>query len=299
LASEFDATRAAATTSDAADEFLGSPRRSDRNGARTAERRVFLDDFLGPAQGDELSAVLESKRLPWNRHAPFCGGPIIVPVEGTLPVVTLDGGMTLTLLGPVPARLHKLKTLWDRVRRGDEDHRSAAPSADYLRRGDEWPPVWRDGEKSDSSATNGSSIMLLAAFEGHEVLLSGDAHASDIAEALERVRIERSLATPLLLDAFKLAHHGSANNVTRAVLDQMDCGCFMVSTDGSTHGHPDNQALLRILRYSTRRPVLIFNYTSERTHRWGAKSVEVMRNFPLYTCQFPEENALGARLDLG
>jgi hypothetical protein len=129
--------------------------------------------------------------------------------------------------------------------------------ADLLGRRDTWPPVWKDKEQHDPSAANGSSIMLLAEFGNHALLLAGDGHAPDLATALERLSSERHPASappPVPLAAFKLPHHASEKNLSRAVLETVDCTRYLISTDGSGHGHPDHQALLRILRYSRRTP---------------------------------------------
>jgi hypothetical protein len=214
-------------------------------------------DLLGPQQGDELSDLLTVRRLPWNRHQRWRGHAVMVPEIGELPVETLDGGLRLTLVGPTLARLYRLSTAWPDVLAGT--HEPAAPrGADpfgLLGRYDTWPPVWKDREQRDPSAANGSSIMLLAEYDDRALLLAGDGHAPDLAAALERLRRERHAAHALFpLAAFKLAHHGSEKNLTRAVLEQIDCSRYLISTDGSGHEHPDHQALLRILRYSKIHP---------------------------------------------
>ena len=94
--------------------------------------------------------------------------------------------MRLTLLGPTLARLYQLCSAWPDVLGGiDEPPAPAAIPADLLGRRDNWPPVWKDGEQRDPSNANGSSIMLLAEFDDHALLLAGDGHAPDLAAALE------------------------------------------------------------------------------------------------------------------
>lgn len=61
---------------------------------------------------------------------------------------------------------------------------------------------------------------------------------------------------PLPLAGLKLSHHGSFKNLTKEMLEGINCRRYLVSTDGSVHHHPDHQALLRILKYSTTRPLL-------------------------------------------
>ena len=282
---------------DGADEFLGGSRRR-RDDPPPRRARGFSDDFLGVAEGDALAGLLSERKASWNRHAPFGRGAVAVSDRGTLPTVTLDGGLTLTVLGPTPTRLQRLRAVWDKAKRGDED-RSAAGGSDFLARADQWPPVWKDEEPRDRSVTNGSSILLLAAYAGMEILLGGDAYANDIAAAIDRVRNERLLAGRLPLAAFKLAHHGSAGNVSRDILERVDCRRFLISTDGSVHRHPDNLALLRVLRHSVPPAELLFNYASATTRRWGDSAADVTRQgFPDYVSRYPSDPAQGIVLDL-
>jgi hypothetical protein len=259
---------------------------------------VSAADLLGPQQGDQLSKVLAARNLPWNKHALWKGGAVMIPDSGNLPSVTLAGDLKLTVLGPTIERLYKLCTVWVDVLGGNEgnaDAQSAGPD-DLLGRRDTWPPVWKDGEGRDPSAANGSSIMLLAEYDGHALLLSGDGYAPDIAAAMVRVRAQRNLATPFPLDAFKLSHHGSENNLTRAVLESIDCRRFIVSTDGTVHRHPDHQALLRILRYLPTRPELLFNCRADTTRPWEESKSDVTRKFQDYDTRFPTVPADGLTL---
>jgi hypothetical protein len=256
-------------------------------------------DLLGPQQGDELSELLATTGLPWNQHPCWQGGAVMVPAIGDLPVVTLEGGLRLTLLGPTLARLYKLCTVWADVL-GSADEFEAAGPADLLGRRDTWPPVWKDREQRDPSAANGSSIMLLAEYSDHALLLAGDGHAPDLAAALERLSRERNApSTPFPLAAFKLAHHASEKNLTQAVLEKIECSRYLISTDGSTHGHPDHQALLRILRYSKSSPVLLFNYATETILPWqNLKSDVLDTGLQDYATRFPAHPADGLILEL-
>lgn len=259
-------------------------------------------DLLGPAEGDELSKLLGAGTLPWNQC--WTGSAVMVSEQGTLPVVTLDGGLNLTLLGPNLARLHDLCAVWSDVLGGAEDeetevHPEWSP-VDLLGRGDKWPPVWNEGEKPDPSVTNGSSIMMLAEYDAHALLLTGDAHASDISDALDRLRNDRpTLTSPLQLAAFKLSHHGSDKNLTQVLLEKIDCDRYLVSTDGTSHRHPDQQALLRILRYSKRDPQIMFNAFSNTTQPWGdSKRDVVAAGFRNYEPCYPDDPAWGYVLEL-
>ena len=252
-------------------------------------------DLLGTRQGDDLSELLEARELPWNRNPMWGSEAVMLPGDGKLPVVTLDGDLTLTLLGPTLSRLYSLCAKWTDVLGGIDEPPVSASSgpADMLGRSDTWPPTWQDKKSRDPSVANGSSIMFLAEYHEKSLLLVGDGHAPDIAKALEHIRQDRNLDV-VPLEAFKLPHHASANNVNQAVLDLIDCERYLISTDGSNHRHPDHLALLRILKYSRRRPNLMFNYAADTTSPWRESKHEVVDGpFQNYDTQFPENAADG------
>src|SRR5260370_6502308 len=64
-------------------------------------------DELGAAQGEMLSAVIETRGLAWN--AKFGGGPVEADRAGRLPCVELAGGFRLTLLTPGRPELVRLR----------------------------------------------------------------------------------------------------------------------------------------------------------------------------------------------
>jgi hypothetical protein len=205
--------------------------------------------------------------------------------------------LRLTLLGPTLARLYKLCVAWPDVL-GCIDEPTAtetAVPADLLGRRDSWPPVWTDKQQRDPSKANGSSIMLLAEFDDQALLLAADGHAPDLATALERLCRERDIASMRLpLAAFKLPHHGSQKNLNRAVIEKTDCRRYLISTDGSGHHHPDHQAVLRVLRYSSQSPELLFNYDSDTTRPWGDSKADVLKaGFQDYQAIFPDNPADG------
>lgn len=259
-------------------------------------------DLLGPRQGDALSGLLAARKLPWNAHLLWQGRAIMVGEQAPLPVITLAGDLRLTVLGPSFPRLYKLCQSWLDVLGGSDEAPAAASGgpADLLGRSDAWPPSWSDAVAGDTSAANGSSIMLLAEHEGRAILLAGDGYAPDLTRALERLRQERGLGEKRLpLQAFKLAHHGSAKNLDAAVLGQVDCSRYLISTDGSTHKHPDHLALLRILRHAPCRPEFLFNYEAPTTAPWRDGRADVVgQGFQNYATRFPAQPGEGLSIDV-
>src|SRR4030095_9491426 len=60
-------------------------------------------DTLGPVQGEKLTDLLAKPGVSWN--GAFGKGAVVVPAEGALPTVELEGGLSLTLLSPTASKL--------------------------------------------------------------------------------------------------------------------------------------------------------------------------------------------------
>lgn len=245
-------------------------------------------DMLGAKQGERLSAAIVRRRLPWNTD--FEEAAVMVsPDDDPLPVVELPGGMVLTLLSPTRRALAELRPVWKaEVEKAGmvpgqaaEDERAAAP--DLL--GEEAldpEALAEETFKEDGSEANGSSIAFLAEFDGKRVLLTGDAHAGILASGLRRLARARGTGT-VTVDAFKLPHHGSKFNLSREVLDLVDCDRYLFSTNGDKFHHPEPVAISRII--TTREDTsLEFNYQTEFTTPW--ESPRLQRRFR-YRAVFP------------
>lgn len=255
-------------------------------------------DLLGPAQSDELSALLASRGFRCNQNKIWPGEIVMIPDEGPLPSTTLPGDLRLTVLGPSIDRLRTLCEAWPDVLAGKDEPSGQAPASDILGQRDSWPPVWKDDEQRDSSDANASSIVLLAEHGSHSILLAGDAHAPDLSAAVGRLCSARGAsAGSLRLSAFKVSHHGSTRNLTDPLLDKISCERYLISTNGSGRSaHPDQQALLRILRHSPGSPQLVFNYDVPTTRPWWTRMDEVRG--AKYTTHHPTAPAEGVVVTL-
>ena len=68
----------------------------------------------------------------------------------------------------------------------------------------------------------------------------------------------------------QLAHHGSAGNISDDLLALIDSPRFLISTNGAQFGHPDAEAVQRIIARSVHQPPkLCFNYDSDTTRPWA------------------------------
>ena len=118
--------------------------------------------------------------------------------------------------------------------------------------------------QSDTSKTNASSIALFE-FDGRRILFTGDGDDPRIVESLRP--IAEAEGGRLRLDALKVPHHGSAANISRELLELIDCPRYLISTNGERHGHPDPVAMARILVHGGESKELVFNYRG-RAQLW-------------------------------
>jgi beta-lactamase superfamily II metal-dependent hydrolase len=239
---------------------------------------------LAPAGGLGIkgfrAADLYSKALAakgWALNGEFGGKAITV--EGR-PDSFDFAGLRLTLVSPSRA---KLKRLWDEW----EKYRDTHPVG-LMPKGKRAMPATLDVDvmskpsPNDSTAPNGSSIAVIAEYDGRRVLLGADAHPDVL---LATVTAQAGAGGRLALDLVKLPHHGSRANVTRDVIEKLDCQRFAISTSGAVFGHPDPEAISRVLKFGKAgAKTLYFNYASERTLPWDDPALKAKWD---YQCRFP------------
>ena len=249
---------------------------------------------LGPVQGEKLTDFLVKSKARWNGAA--AGGALAVAANGDLPQKELDGGLVLTLLGPTLANLADLKPKWESevVKAGLDPNRKEAEEVDSgIALLDATPPdiaaLAQAPFVEDSSEANGSSIALLLEFEEHRLLLAGDAHPGTLKAAIDRLRGSAKLA----LSACKLPHHGSKANVSRQLLQALDCKKYIFSTNGSHFQHPDAEAVARVIKFGGDNPTLSFNYRTAFTTIWNNKALK--EEFK-YGVEFPGDDSKGIEL---
>jgi len=278
-------------------------------------------DVLGAEQGEFLGALIRqhettSGRPVWNTS--FDGKAVMVPQSGDL--VSKDiNGLKLTIVSPGIDQLFELKDEWDKVieeagfepgdveealRRLSERSDLAPPDvlggaeeveeSEFDEASDEVDLADVLGESeaafgSDSSPANGSSIAVIAEWEGKRYLLSGDAYAQVMADSLRRWLEQQSEASgspveTVKLELFKLPHHGSVSNISEELLALIKCRRYLFSSSGKIFGHPHDRTVELILEKSQARgkPQLYFNYRSGRTERWGDATDQAARRYEAY-----------------
>ncbi len=280
-----------------------------------------VDDQLGAEQGEFLGALIRQYEQAkgkdvWNTS--FAGKAVMVPQTGELLSAEFDG-LRLTVVSPGLDQLLALKDEWDTVVRdagfepGDVDEalrrladRTELAAPDVLGGADEsaesefdqaseavgFADVLGEAEAefgSDSSPANGSSIAVIAEWQGKRYLLSGDAYAPVMAASLERWLAGQGSdgGTPpatLQLELFKLPHHGSVSNISAELLALIKCRRYLFSTSGKIFGHPHDRTIKLILEkhQAKGKPQLYFNYRTGRTERWADTADQKARGYEAY-----------------
>jgi hypothetical protein len=230
---------------------------------------------LGPIDGEILSAVLDRLGWPWNEA--FEGRAVMVPAAGPLPARRLPGGLSLTVLSPDESQLDRLRRRWRTVIRDagldpDDPDRWARLLDKMARKGvassilggglPDVDALARSPFEPDTAVANGSTIALLAEFEGRSCLLTGDAFPDVMLASARRLARERGKSR-LSVGALKVPHHGSRHNVSPDLLGIVATSQYLFSTSGAIFGHPDDEAVARVLAAGTGpRTALHFNYPS-------------------------------------
>ena len=188
------------------------------------------------------------------------------------PVRTLPGGLVLTVLSPRPLQLAKLRPLWEPLVR-EHGLDPQVPVAEPPPLPPELEPLGTPTVqeladtrfKADTAEPNGSSVVVLAEFEGHRALLCADGFPEVIRGAVEQLL--DGAADRLELDAFKLPHHGSRANLNLDLLRRIHAPLHLVSTDGTQTHHPDPEAIARTI-VTQDNPQFAFNYRTTFTEAW-------------------------------
>lgn len=93
------------------------------------------------------------------------------------------------------------------------------------------------------SPENEASIAFVWEHEGHRILFMGDAAPQHVATKLAEVYAESS--KPVLFDAIKVSHHGSAHSTSKDLVNIADSEHYFVT--GGASARPSYQALARII----------------------------------------------------
>ena len=228
-------------------------------------------NHISARQGSSLAKLLRQFGYTWN-----AGDGSSCISEGGAPI-SLPHNDGVQVIGPKAARLEELRDLWLREVR-KLGYRGSSQPSDLI---DDAYEMWcatapppsvpqampiaansslrlADVYTPDASIPNGSSIALIILSGKIRLLFLGDAWAEDV---VDRLKALQPTAAPIIFDAIKVSHHGSLHNTSVELLSIADSPCFLISSDGSRHGHPDFEVLAEIVdRPAPFKRQLFFNY---------------------------------------
>lgn len=230
------------------------------------DREVF-----GAVEGEKVTTALITQQIPWNKA--FGGRSI----EVGHPLTWFDDGSTMDVLAPDRRLLESLIPTWKTkcqeaglIPGVDPMERAATPGVEHFGAIDV-DKLAATPFKRDGSPTNPTSIALLFEFEGTRIVFTGDADDPRLVASI-RPRAEDE-GGRLRINTLKVAHHGSSKNLSNELLGLLDCGRYLISTNGKIHGHPDDIAIARILKNGGAAKDLVFNYR-DRAAPWDVDDLK-------------------------
>jgi len=113
-------------------------------------------------------------------------------------------------------------------------------------------------------------------------MLLGDAHPQPVINSL--LDMGYSKQNPVKVDYVKLSHHGSKANTNCDLLNMIQSGNFLISSDSSGHGLPDKQCLARIIKCNANAN-LYFNYPELIPRIFSAQDHLDFPHFKVYDAQ--------------
>lgn len=165
------------------------------------------------------------------------------------------GDIKLEILSPTLEQLEKLSRQWKRENYSETDN--GGMQSDHKR---EIRELWDNKEQLVNTITNDSSIAFLLKYKQDTILFMSDANPETIRKAL--IKRGYSIENRIRLSFIKLSHHGSRHNITSGLLKLIICNKYLISTNGTRHGHPDKETLAKIIknRNSNDKIYFYFNY---------------------------------------
>lgn len=147
--------------------------------------------------------------------------------------------------------------------------------------------AYADESVSPLTNTNEASIAFVWECKEHRILFFGDASPKIVSENLEKVYA--NLPKPIVFDAIKVSHHGSAHSTIKEQFNVADSELYFVT--GGAKVRPSFQALSRIItaplsgnishreiRYNRQNEVLKALYEAEKLKKKFHYSIEANKN---------------------
>ncbi|MDH6372518.1 beta-lactamase superfamily II metal-dependent hydrolase [Paenibacillus sp. PastF-3] len=133
----------------------------------------------------------------------------------------------------------------------------------------------------DRDEINASSITFILEHRDKKMLFLGDCPPSITIRQLEA--LFSTTEVPLYFDLIKVSHHGSQFNTNMDLLNMIDSKNYLISTNGSGHGHPDMETLSRIVdRKSTFTRNLFFSYPTPSAISMNKEDLKKEFNYEVF-----------------
>jgi beta-lactamase superfamily II metal-dependent hydrolase len=173
----------------------------------------------------------DAQALRWKPNHKFKGKLILA--SKTAKAVTLEGGLKLTVVGPMQPELLALQEAHDTWLRQQKDKKKKSAESALA-------------AFKDKSVPNLSSLVMLAESGDKRMLLTGDARGDKILAGLEMVGLLKAKGK-MHVDVLKVPHHGSDNNMETVFFQRVTADHYVMSGDGE-HGNPERATLEMLLK---------------------------------------------------
>lgn len=245
-------------------------------------------DQIGYSEGTSLSYLLSDKKITTNPSVE--GGELYREICDSFNI----GDIKFSIIGPSKSVLQELKDFWkdklserrinpkiirkshyeafeQYVKGLQEAESNSIPIAYYKEKSIE--SLAKGEFKDDQSTTNKSSLSFLIESSGKRLLYLSDCEAGAVTSWLDNLEIEK-----IQVDAVKISHHGSKNNTSLELLSRIASNKYLISTNGSSHNHPDLEVLARIAVVNEHSGAeIIINYELDHIPDWFTNELE--RNY--------------------
>jgi beta-lactamase superfamily II metal-dependent hydrolase len=168
-------------------------------------------------EGDHLTRDADLLGVPINRG--FIQGQPICLDEAVKPAVF--GNLRLQILGPTRKNLENLRRDWLAWLQKQGSRDLLAPS--------------------DQTIPNLSSLMFLVKVRKKTILFTGDGRSDDLLDGLRQAKLLDAHGC-LHVDIFKVPHHGSTRNISKAFFTQVTADRYIISANGRDN-NPDLDTL--------------------------------------------------------
>jgi beta-lactamase superfamily II metal-dependent hydrolase len=220
------------------------------------------------SQAGLVTSIREAIGVSRRIGAKQLGIPLNTPSGGKLmmlragqPAIKL-GGMAITIIGPTPEHLKKLRADWNDWLRKNKAALKVIRASAKKDQGDiglgtfdglrlELPLNIMFGDPSSVTPPNLASLTLLVEEGNQKILLTGDALADQIVGGLRAAG--KLTGARIKVNVLKVQHHGAENNIDSDFCDTVIAKHYVFCGNGE-HANPDLRVLELVAKRRLARP---------------------------------------------